>query len=62
MANYCCSARSNYFRVKDMEKFNKWASQFPEIKIYGQEEQNEIRGDRRICLFYEHPDHAAGPA
>ena len=26
MANYYCSARTNYFGVKDMEKFKEWAN------------------------------------
>jgi hypothetical protein len=28
MANYCSSARTNYFRVKDVDAFNAWAKEY----------------------------------
>jgi hypothetical protein len=29
MADYQCMSRSNYFKVKDIEKFNDWVSSLP---------------------------------
>ena len=40
MANYCCAIRSNYFRVKDEEKFRELMSH-----VYGSEDE--------ISLFEE---------
>jgi hypothetical protein len=28
MANYCSTARTNYFRVKDVDAFNAWAKEY----------------------------------
>lgn len=33
MANYYSTSRTNYFRVKDNDAFNKWAEQFDGIEI-----------------------------
>lgn len=37
MANYCCTIRTNYFHVKDKEKFLKLMS-----KVYGCEDSVEL--------------------
>ena len=34
MANYYASARSNYFRVKDSQAFEKWVESIPELGIF----------------------------
>jgi hypothetical protein len=33
MANYTSTARTNYFRVKDVDAFNKWIEQFGGIEV-----------------------------
>lgn len=33
MANYVSSARSNYFQVKDFEKFMEWINQFSNLHV-----------------------------
>jgi len=33
MANYYCTARTNYFHVKNVDLFNKWIEQFSEIEV-----------------------------
>lgn len=37
MANYCCAIRTNYFRVKDPEKFRDFIS-----RVYGCEDSVEL--------------------
>lgn len=56
MANYCGTGRSNYFKVKNTDKFLKWSKTFDGIEIrpsgrknefcvFGNEESGDFPGD-----------------
>ncbi len=42
MATYTSSARTNYFRVKDVNAFNKWIKQFRGLETIVQERQGTV--------------------
>jgi hypothetical protein len=42
MATYTSTARTNYFRVKDVDAFNKWIKQFAGLETIVQERQGTI--------------------
>jgi hypothetical protein len=42
MATYTSSARTNYFRVKDVDAFNKWIKQFSGLETIVQERQGTV--------------------
>ena len=42
MANYYGSARTNYFRVKDVDAFNKWIEQFSGLEKIVHETQGTV--------------------
>jgi hypothetical protein len=42
MATYTSSARTNYFRVKDVNAFNKWIKQFSGLETIVQERQGTV--------------------
>ena len=42
MANYYSSARTNYFRVKDVDAFNKWIKQFSGLETIVHETEGTI--------------------
>jgi len=42
MATYTSSARTNYFRVKDVDAFNKWIKQFRGLETIVQERQGTV--------------------
>ena len=50
MANYCCAIRTNYFRVKDEEKFRELMS-----RVYGSEDEislfEEVLDNQRFFGF-----------
>jgi len=47
MANYCATARSNYFRVKSKQKFLEWVASIPSLGVWEEEEPaNGWRGRR----------------
>jgi hypothetical protein len=50
MANYYCTARSNYFRVRDYGEFCRVMSQFPDVSVHEREE------DGTVCLLAESGD------
>jgi len=37
MSTYYGSCLSNFFKVKDLEKFEEWISKFPELETFGPE-------------------------
>lgn len=45
MANYCGSARSNYFKVKDVEAFKAWAATISSIGVWEKGEMFAIYSD-----------------
>lgn len=42
MANYYCTARTNYFRVKDADAFNKWIEQFSGLETIVHETEGTV--------------------
>ena len=42
MANYYSSARTNYFRVKDVDAFNKWIKQFSGLETIVHETEGTV--------------------
>ena len=66
MANYYSSARTNYFRVKDVDAFNKWIKQFSGLETIVHETEGTIGilfdGESGVPSFrevdgdYEHLD------
>jgi len=48
MANYYETARTNYFQVKDLEKFEKWVEQFGNPSV----EKGYHNNDGKICLLW----------
>jgi hypothetical protein len=42
MATYFSTARTNYFRVKDVDAFNKWIEQFSGLETIVQETQGTV--------------------
>jgi hypothetical protein len=42
MATYFSTARTNYFRVKDVDAFNKWIEQFSGLETIVQEAQGTV--------------------
>lgn len=42
MANYYCTARTNYFRVKDADAFNKWIEQFSGVETIVHKTQGTV--------------------
>ena len=42
MANYYSSARTNYFRVKDADAFNKWIEQFSGLETIVHETEGTV--------------------
>jgi len=42
MSTYYGSCLSNFFKVKDLEKFEEWISKFPELETFGGETKEHI--------------------
>lgn len=49
MANYYETARTNYFQVKDLEKFKEWIKQFSNPRV----EKGYHEDDGKICLIWD---------
>lgn len=43
MANYYATARSNYFRVRNVEKFRDWVQSIPGLRILEKEVDGEVQ-------------------
>ena len=67
MANYCSTARTNYFRVKDVDAFNAWAKEFEDnhgVEVVSKEDTFAILFDgesgvpisREVDGDYDHLD------
>lgn len=57
MANYRCKCRTNYFLVKDLEKFETWASRYPVKVIRKMMPSNELM----VGLLGTDPDEGGWP-
>lgn len=56
MANYYASARSNYFKVKDLEAFKAWVDTIPGIGLWAD------RPDGEVGIFVNDCDGAGWPS
>lgn len=54
MANYIASARTNYFRVRDMKAFGDWAANRPSLDIHTGE-------NGTVCILCNDDDGAGWP-
>ena len=61
MANYYCAARTNYFKVKDMNKFLAWAKQY-EVKVIDDAHKEGNPSEVRVGLISENPDSGGWPS
>ena len=60
MANYICSARSNYFKVGEPKAFIEWINQFD--GVYFEERNNEPEATNMVgALFCEDSDGGGWP-
>lgn len=58
MANYYASARSNYFRVKDIDAFEKWVESVPGLGIFTKEKD----GETLYAIYDDGPDACGWPS
>jgi hypothetical protein len=58
MANYCCVCRTNYFKVKDVQVFEEWASKYEVRVIQNQVAENDVL----VGLVSEEPDCGVWPS
>jgi hypothetical protein len=50
MANFCGSGRSNYFKVKDPEKFKEWMSNFGDLSLH---KHDDDPLDNQFCILVD---------
>jgi len=62
MADWYGHARSNYFRVKDLNAFRKAMEPLDDISIHGKGDRSEILEDGFICLLVDNGDKGGWPA
>ena len=60
MANYVCTCRSNYFRVKDVKKFQEWVGKYA-VEMRINVENLALVPDETLALFGTDPDGAGWP-
>lgn len=60
MANYFCSCRSNYFRVKDPEAFRNWIAKVTDVDVWD-DAASESRDDV-FAVYGTNPDGAGWPS
>ena len=60
MANYYATARSNYFTVKDVEAFKKWAEELC-LTVHEERRDENSKEPRRFAIFADNGDSNGWP-